>query len=102
MTIGEIVVWLIVGALAGTLAGRLMTFSKRGFGQRMGDWLEQQPQRHRTMARCSARIAGTEVLKTFTHEPKSKFNIQLSRIHEFDVSNHIEDNGFNFTASLKF
>jgi uncharacterized membrane protein YeaQ/YmgE (transglycosylase-associated protein family) len=32
MTFGEIVVWLIVGALAGTLAGRLMTFSKRGFG----------------------------------------------------------------------
>jgi len=32
MTIGKIVVWLIVGALAGTLAGRVMTFSKRGFG----------------------------------------------------------------------
>lgn len=32
MTVGEIIVWLIVGALAGTLAGRLMTFSKRGFG----------------------------------------------------------------------
>ena len=32
MNVGEIVVWLIVGALAGTLAGRLMTFSKRGFG----------------------------------------------------------------------
>ena len=32
MTIGKIVVWLIVGALAGTLTGRLMTFSKRGFG----------------------------------------------------------------------
>lgn len=32
MTIGKIIVWLIVGALAGTLAGRLMTFSKRGFG----------------------------------------------------------------------
>jgi uncharacterized membrane protein YeaQ/YmgE (transglycosylase-associated protein family) len=32
MNIGEIIVWLIVGALAGTLAGRLMTFSKRGFG----------------------------------------------------------------------
>ena len=30
--IGKIVVWLIIGALAGTLAGRLMTFSKRGFG----------------------------------------------------------------------
>jgi uncharacterized membrane protein YeaQ/YmgE (transglycosylase-associated protein family) len=32
MTIGKIVVWLIVGALAGTLAGRVTTFSKRGFG----------------------------------------------------------------------
>ena len=32
MTIGKIVVWLIVGALAGTLAGRVMTLSKRGFG----------------------------------------------------------------------
>ena len=32
MTVGEIIVWLIVGALAGTLAGRLMTFRKRGFG----------------------------------------------------------------------
>src|ERR1051325_7134924 len=32
MTVGEIIVWLIVGAWAGTLAGRLMTFSKRGFG----------------------------------------------------------------------
>jgi len=30
--IGKIIVWLIIGALAGTLAGRLMTFSKRGFG----------------------------------------------------------------------
>lgn len=32
MTMGKIVVWLIVGALAGTLAGRVMTFSKRGLG----------------------------------------------------------------------
>jgi uncharacterized membrane protein YeaQ/YmgE (transglycosylase-associated protein family) len=32
MTIGKIIVWLIVGALAGTLAGRLVTFSKQGFG----------------------------------------------------------------------
>jgi uncharacterized membrane protein YeaQ/YmgE (transglycosylase-associated protein family) len=32
MTIGKIVVWLIVGALAGTLAGRAMTLTKRGFG----------------------------------------------------------------------
>jgi uncharacterized membrane protein YeaQ/YmgE (transglycosylase-associated protein family) len=30
--IGKIIVWLIIGALAGTLAGRFMTFSKRGFG----------------------------------------------------------------------
>ena len=30
--VGKIIVWLIIGALAGTLAGRLMTFSKRGFG----------------------------------------------------------------------
>jgi uncharacterized membrane protein YeaQ/YmgE (transglycosylase-associated protein family) len=32
ISIGKIVVWLIIGALAGTLAGRLMNFSKRGFG----------------------------------------------------------------------
>jgi uncharacterized membrane protein YeaQ/YmgE (transglycosylase-associated protein family) len=32
MTISKIIVWLIIGALAGTLAGRLMTFSKEGFG----------------------------------------------------------------------
>ena len=32
ISIGKIIVWLIIGALAGTLAGRLMTFSKRGFG----------------------------------------------------------------------
>jgi uncharacterized membrane protein YeaQ/YmgE (transglycosylase-associated protein family) len=31
-SIGEIIVWLIIGALAGTLAGRLVTFTKRGFG----------------------------------------------------------------------
>ena len=31
-SIGEIIVWLIVGALAGTLAGRLVTFTKHGFG----------------------------------------------------------------------
>lgn len=30
--IGEIIVWLIIGALAGTIAGRLITFTKRGFG----------------------------------------------------------------------
>jgi len=33
MNIGNIIVWLIVGALAGTLAGRLVTFSKQGFGK---------------------------------------------------------------------
>ena len=32
MTVGKIVVWMIVGALAGTLAGRLATFSKTGYG----------------------------------------------------------------------
>ena len=32
MTISKIVVWLIIGALAGTLAGRLVTFSKQGLG----------------------------------------------------------------------
>jgi uncharacterized membrane protein YeaQ/YmgE (transglycosylase-associated protein family) len=30
--IGNIIVWLIIGAIAGTLAGRLVTFSKQGFG----------------------------------------------------------------------
>ena len=32
MTIGKIIVWLIIGALSGTLAGRLVTFNKQGFG----------------------------------------------------------------------
>ena len=32
MTIGKIIVWPIIGALSGTLAGRLVTFSKQGFG----------------------------------------------------------------------
>lgn len=32
MTIGKVIVWLIVGALAGTVVGRLVTFSKEGFG----------------------------------------------------------------------
>jgi len=32
MTIDKIIVWLIVGAIAGTLAGRLVTFSKQGLG----------------------------------------------------------------------
>ncbi|MDX1964567.1 MAG: GlsB/YeaQ/YmgE family stress response membrane protein [Pirellulales bacterium] len=29
---GKIVVWLLVGAFAGTLAGRLVTLSKEGYG----------------------------------------------------------------------
>lgn len=33
LTLGEFVVWLIVGSLAGTLAGRLVTFKKEGFGR---------------------------------------------------------------------
>jgi uncharacterized membrane protein YeaQ/YmgE (transglycosylase-associated protein family) len=32
MTIDKIIVWLVIGALAGTLTGRLVTFSKHGFG----------------------------------------------------------------------
>ena len=32
ISISKIIVWLIVGALAGTVAGRLMTSTKRGFG----------------------------------------------------------------------
>ncbi len=32
MLIGKLIVWLIIGALAGTLAGRLVTFSKEGLG----------------------------------------------------------------------
>ena len=31
--LGPIIVWLIVGGLAGTLAGRLMTFKKEGLGR---------------------------------------------------------------------
>jgi uncharacterized membrane protein YeaQ/YmgE (transglycosylase-associated protein family) len=33
MVIGKLIAWLIIGALAGTLAGRLVTFSKEGFGR---------------------------------------------------------------------
>lgn len=33
MILGKVIVWLIVGALAGTLVGRLVTFSKEGFGR---------------------------------------------------------------------
>lgn len=32
MVVGRLVVWLIIGALAGTLAGRILTFRKEGFG----------------------------------------------------------------------
>ena len=32
ITFGQIIVWLIVGALAGSLAGMLVKGSKRGFG----------------------------------------------------------------------
>lgn len=35
MLIGKLIVWIIVGAIAGTLAGRLLTFSKQGLGQWM-------------------------------------------------------------------
>jgi uncharacterized membrane protein YeaQ/YmgE (transglycosylase-associated protein family) len=35
MLLGKIIVWLIVGMLAGTLAGRLVTFSKEGLGRWM-------------------------------------------------------------------
>ncbi len=33
MVIGEVIVWLIIGALAGTVAGRLVTFSREGLGK---------------------------------------------------------------------
>lgn len=32
MLIGNVIVWAVIGALAGTLAARLVTFSKEGFG----------------------------------------------------------------------
>ena len=32
MNISTIIVWLIIGALAGTLTGRVVTFSRQGFG----------------------------------------------------------------------
>jgi uncharacterized membrane protein YeaQ/YmgE (transglycosylase-associated protein family) len=32
INLSKLIVWLVVGALAGTLASRLMTFSKQGFG----------------------------------------------------------------------
>jgi uncharacterized membrane protein YeaQ/YmgE (transglycosylase-associated protein family) len=30
--VDKIIIWLVVGAVAGTLAGRLVTFSKQGLG----------------------------------------------------------------------
>jgi uncharacterized membrane protein YeaQ/YmgE (transglycosylase-associated protein family) len=33
MAVGKIIVWMIVGALAGNLAGRLVTFSREGLGR---------------------------------------------------------------------
>ncbi len=32
MTLEKVILWLIIGAVAGTLAGRLVTFSKKGLG----------------------------------------------------------------------
>ena len=32
ITVGEIVLWLIVGALVGSLLGRLVTQTKQGYG----------------------------------------------------------------------
>lgn len=32
MVVGKIIVWLIIGALSGTVAARLVTFSKEGLG----------------------------------------------------------------------
>jgi uncharacterized membrane protein YeaQ/YmgE (transglycosylase-associated protein family) len=33
LTLGQFIVWLVVGALAGNLAGRLVTFKKEGLGR---------------------------------------------------------------------
>jgi uncharacterized membrane protein YeaQ/YmgE (transglycosylase-associated protein family) len=33
MNIGKLIAWIIIGALAGTFAGRLVTFSKEGLGR---------------------------------------------------------------------
>ena len=35
MTVSQIIVWIIVGGLAGTLAGRVVTFKKAGLGRWM-------------------------------------------------------------------
>ncbi len=33
LTVGQFIVWLVVGGLAGTLAGRLVTLKKEGLGR---------------------------------------------------------------------
>jgi uncharacterized membrane protein YeaQ/YmgE (transglycosylase-associated protein family) len=33
MNIGKIIVWIVVGSIAGTLAGRLVTLKKEGLGR---------------------------------------------------------------------
>jgi uncharacterized membrane protein YeaQ/YmgE (transglycosylase-associated protein family) len=33
MNIGQIIIWIIVGGFAGTLAGRVVTFKKQGLGR---------------------------------------------------------------------
>ncbi|MBW0001371.1 MAG: GlsB/YeaQ/YmgE family stress response membrane protein [Verrucomicrobia bacterium] len=33
MTIGEIIIWIIVGGFAGTLAGRVVTLKREGLGR---------------------------------------------------------------------
>ena len=33
LSLGQFIVWLIVGSLAGTLTGRLVTFKKEGLGR---------------------------------------------------------------------
>jgi uncharacterized membrane protein YeaQ/YmgE (transglycosylase-associated protein family) len=33
LSLGQFIVWLVVGALAGNLAGRLVTFKKEGLGR---------------------------------------------------------------------
>lgn len=33
MNIGQMIVWIIVGGFAGTLAGRIVTFKKEGLGR---------------------------------------------------------------------
>jgi len=35
MNLGQIIVWIIVGGFAGTLAGRLVTWKKEGLGRWM-------------------------------------------------------------------